>query len=314
MAAMALAPAHHFPAPPQLKDVPAWLRLYYVNYLFGRPSLFLHAGEAERYAAHGARAMGEVCRAIFEERLPDSLAIARLVARVDSAMIYFNEQSLKSFFRGKARTTEWLMLTQEHLLGHGFPLARRKRPRIGILHRSLAPGTETYHLLGYLVGRDRNSAEVRGLPPRTDGIEPQGHVRGVDRRARAVARRRQRRGRLHARRRSGPLFHCQQHRLGPDDRNGDCSPPARTRAGRERRLALFGRFFELGPVPHQRSERPGAERAGRLPGAAGLFARGGRRVRVRARSRPADDPMFARELWALARTRSCSSRAPTTTS
>ena len=160
MAAMALAGAHHFPAPPRLANTPPWLRLYYANYIIGRPPIFLDPGESDRYTAHSTRAMAVLHQAIFEDRLPEALEIAKLVSYVDSAMIYFNEQSLKPYFRDKARIIEWLMLTQGLQPGHLFTPTRNERPRIGILHRSLAPGTETYHLLGHLVGRDRKAAHV----------------------------------------------------------------------------------------------------------------------------------------------------------
>lgn len=161
MAAMALAPAHHFPAPPRLAEVPTWLRLYYANYLFGRPHVFLNAGECEHYAAAGLRAMAMAHAAVFEDRVPGAFPIAELAALSDSGAMYFSERSLRPFFRDKARITEWFMLQQGYALGCGFAPSRRQRPRIGILHRSLKPGTESYHLLGHLVGRDRSAAEIR---------------------------------------------------------------------------------------------------------------------------------------------------------
>src|SRR5215471_5707062 len=42
MAAMALAPAHHWPAPPALASVPEWLRPLYARYLLAEPNIFLH--------------------------------------------------------------------------------------------------------------------------------------------------------------------------------------------------------------------------------------------------------------------------------
>ncbi len=159
MAAMALAPAHHFPVI-ALARVPAWLRPLYARYLLARAPLFLHSGEADRYAAHGAAALAAV-RTAVAEALPDAAELARVAAATDSTLIYFNAQSLKPYFRDKAWLAEWMMLTQGFQLGAGFPLTSGAKPRIGFLHRVLSPGTETFHLLAHLEGRDRSAAEVR---------------------------------------------------------------------------------------------------------------------------------------------------------
>jgi hypothetical protein len=161
MAAMALAPAHHFPPPPRLLLVPQWLRPLYARFLLARAPIFLHAGEADRYAAHGALAMAAVRQAIFEDQLPDSDELASATMGADSTLIYFNGQSLKPYFRDKAQIAEWALLRSNHRLGFGFSLHSNAKPRIGVLHRTLAPGTETYHLLAHLEGRDRAAAEVR---------------------------------------------------------------------------------------------------------------------------------------------------------
>jgi FkbM family methyltransferase len=160
MAAMAFAPAHHFPIPPSLSLAPAWLRPVYVRFLLGRPPIFLHPGEADRYAAHCTLAMATMRAAIFDEQLPDSAEIAKLASSSDSAMMYFNAQSLRGYFRDKAQCLEWLMLRQGYALGHTFSLAANDAPKVGILHRSLAPGTETYYLLAHLEGRDKKAAAV----------------------------------------------------------------------------------------------------------------------------------------------------------
>lgn len=161
MAAIALAPAHHFPAPSRLALAPQWLRPTYVRYLLARAPLFLHPGEADRYATHGIKAMAAVHAAVFEDRLPDAVELAGIAAFADSTLIYFSGQSLKPYFRDKARIAEWIMLRQGQQLGFGFPLAANAKPRIGVLHRTLSPGTETYHLLAHLEGRDRATAEVK---------------------------------------------------------------------------------------------------------------------------------------------------------
>ncbi len=160
LATMALAPAHHFPIAPRLSAVPAWLRVIYTRYVLALAPMFLHSGEADRYAAHGAAAMAMVHAAIFEERLAESGELADQAAETNSSLMYFNAQSLRPYFRHKARITEWALMRQGLSLGMGRPLTPGSKPRIGILHRVLSPGTETYHLLAHLEGRDRSAADV----------------------------------------------------------------------------------------------------------------------------------------------------------
>jgi predicted O-linked N-acetylglucosamine transferase (SPINDLY family) len=160
LATMALAPAHHFPIAPRLSAVPAWLRVLYTRYLLAHAPMFLHSGEADRYAAHGAAAMAMVHAAIFEDRLAESSELADHAAETNSSLMYFNAQSLRSYFRHKARITEWALMRQGLSLGMGRRLTPSSKPRIGILHKALSPGTETYHLLAYLEGRDRSAADV----------------------------------------------------------------------------------------------------------------------------------------------------------
>jgi hypothetical protein len=159
LATMALAPAHHFPIAP-LSAAPVWLRTHYVRYILALAPIFLHSGEAARYAAHGAAAMAMVHAAIFDERLAGCGEFADQAGEANSTLIYFNAQSLRRYFRHKAEITEWAMMRQGLSLGLGRRLTPGSKPRIGILHKALSPGTETYHLLAHLEGRDRSAADV----------------------------------------------------------------------------------------------------------------------------------------------------------
>ncbi|HXQ10024.1 MAG TPA: FkbM family methyltransferase [Caulobacteraceae bacterium] len=160
MAAMALAPAHHWPSPPRLAQVPEWLRTVYAGHLVTQPPLFLHHGEADRYAAHGVKAMAALSAAIFEDRLPDAPALAAAVRGANASMMYFNELRLRPYFRDRAHILEWLLLKQGRQLGWTFPRRTGDGGKIGILSRSLEPGTETFFLLAHLEGRERRHPVV----------------------------------------------------------------------------------------------------------------------------------------------------------
>ena len=160
MAAMALAPAHHFPAPLRLAHLPPWLRTAYAKHLLCCPPIFLHTGEADHYATHCARAMAALSEAIFKDYLPEAVELAGLVYLSDSLMLYFNEQSLREYFSNKAKISEFFIRSRGARLEFSFPLFFNEIPNIGILHRSLSPGTETYYLLAHLIGRDKSALNV----------------------------------------------------------------------------------------------------------------------------------------------------------
>jgi predicted O-linked N-acetylglucosamine transferase (SPINDLY family) len=157
---MVFAPAHHFPTAPRLSEIPVWLRVLYTRYILALPPIFLHSREADRYAAHRSAAMAMVHAGIFEERLADGGEIADAAAETNSTLMYFNTECLRPYFRHKARITEWALMRQNLSLGMGRALTPRAKPKIGILHKALSPGTETYHLLAHLEGRDRSAADV----------------------------------------------------------------------------------------------------------------------------------------------------------
>lgn len=160
MAAMALAPAHHFTIVPSLTSVPDWLRLAYASYLLCPPIIFLQTGEADRLARHLTEAIEKIHTAIFLEKCAGAKDLAIVVAKGVNTMAYFNEQNLRPCFRRRAEIIEWL-LAELGLPTEGLSsLVCHDRPRVGILHRSIVPGTESYYLLAHLEGRPKDAAEV----------------------------------------------------------------------------------------------------------------------------------------------------------
>lgn len=167
MAAIALAPAPHFPLPPDLDAVPAWLRPTYVQFLIAQPPIFMEVGEADRYAEHGMAAVALIHKAVVVDRLPDSEALADGFAKINSTMMYFNERPLRGYFKLRSQLLEWLLLLRGYRLGWSFLLESDRPARIGIFHRSMEPGTETFHLLAHLAGRGPNAPRVVLYVPET---------------------------------------------------------------------------------------------------------------------------------------------------
>ncbi|HLI67153.1 MAG TPA: hypothetical protein VKU90_12375 [Caulobacteraceae bacterium] len=151
MAAMALAPAHHFPILERLAIAPQWLRGAYARYLLGMPALFAHIGEGARFGAHAIEAMARLHAAIFDERLRDAVDLATAVHNGNCEMVYFNDLPLKPYFRKRAEIVEWLMRLGGAELNWTFPPREAAAsPRVGVLCRSLQPGTETFYLISHL--------------------------------------------------------------------------------------------------------------------------------------------------------------------
>lgn len=153
MAAMTLAPAHHFPAPRDLKILPESLQLPYARYITASPAMFERAGEADQFGRHRLQAMERLHAAVFRDRLPLAGKIAEIGAGASNLMLYFNGLNLRPYFRRRAELLEWHLGELHFSLHHLPPLAAHARTRVGILHGGLEPGTETYYLLGHLAAR-----------------------------------------------------------------------------------------------------------------------------------------------------------------
>lgn len=150
MAAMTLAPAHHFPAPPALNVLPEHLRAPYARYLMASPTMFERYGEADQFAHHRLQAMERLHAAVFRDCLPQSVTIAEIGAGASNLMLYFNERNLRPYFRRRAELLEWRLGALHFSLHHLPSLAARTKIRVGILHGGVDSGTETYYLLGHL--------------------------------------------------------------------------------------------------------------------------------------------------------------------
>lgn len=153
MAAMTLAPAHHFPAPLDLKILPESLQLPYARYITASPAMFERAGEADQFGRHRLQAIERLHAAVFHDRLPLAGKIAEIGAGASNLMLYFSGLNLWPYFRRRAELLEWHLGELHFSLHHLPPLAAHARTRIGILHGGLEPGTETYYLLGHLAAR-----------------------------------------------------------------------------------------------------------------------------------------------------------------
>ena len=88
------------------------------------------------------------------------LFLAQAAAGMDCTTIYFNEQPIRRFYTDRATIIEWWLRQNNYDLEHSFSLQRKGPAKIGFLHRSLTPGTETFYLLAHLSEVLKSGAEV----------------------------------------------------------------------------------------------------------------------------------------------------------
>jgi FkbM family methyltransferase len=153
LAAMLLHQAFELPLPSELEQVPAWLLPDYASFLLAEPKLFHAPGDADRYQAYLAGAVGLLHR--FVLRRPDTplrAAVSRLFLREGRFIqAYFNEANLRELYRQRAEMLEADLLRHGAPLAHAFPpRGPSSKIRLGILAGHFGAQTETYFTLGYI--------------------------------------------------------------------------------------------------------------------------------------------------------------------
>ncbi len=156
LAGMLLFQAFELPLPRDLEQVPAWLLADYASFLLSEPKLFHGPGDADRYQAFLAGAVGLLHR--FVLRRPDTplrTAVSRLFLREGRFIqAYFNERNLRELYRQRAEILEAELLRHGAPLAHVFPTGdadkRPARIRLGVLAGQFGAQTETYFTLAHI--------------------------------------------------------------------------------------------------------------------------------------------------------------------
>ena len=179
LAAMLLTPAWQWPSAPLLLEVPKWLLVDYVGWLFTVPQSFCAVGQAETYAAHTVTRLEELVR--WMNRAPgvdaETEVIGAYVTQASAIPLYCSPGDLR-------RHAELRSLLYQRVLGQPgdrkeVPLAPRegRRLRIGFVNRVFGPQTETSTTLPTFEHLDPERWEVMLFACVSDGNAVEEHCR-----------------------------------------------------------------------------------------------------------------------------------------
>jgi protein O-GlcNAc transferase len=161
LASMVLVPAWQWPEAPRLDDVPAWLWPVYVPYLFHVPQGFTACGQAEPYAAHYLRRLGELCRLAESNRGSAAVrsALSLFEQHASCSPLYASSDSLRRHWELRGRILDLasgLGNQQEPVM---LPRSGR-RMRVGHVNRGFASPVDGVAALPFLECLDPERFEV----------------------------------------------------------------------------------------------------------------------------------------------------------
>lgn len=178
LAAMLLVPAWQWPKAPMLLDVPDWLRVDYVTWLFAAPQGFCEIGDADAFALQTLNRLEELAR--WVKRSPGARAEAEVLAaysQVSAIPLYFSQGSL----RRQAELRGQLLARAFQQPGQGLARAARpragRRLRIGFVNRHFGSQTETYTTLPTFEQLDPQRFEVTLFTHHANGSKLEEYAR-----------------------------------------------------------------------------------------------------------------------------------------
>jgi protein O-GlcNAc transferase len=161
-----------------LNSIPEELQKIGRRYLFTPPEFFSNLGEAEEYAEHLNKIMGEIAGNI--SRSPhdpswNSIALD-FVNMATTIPLYFSNSNLKKSMALRAQIIEHLISHHKGPggLSYDFPPKSSKRIKLGVLAAHYRPQTETYATLPVYCNLDSDKFEIiliSQLPFGTDPLE-----------------------------------------------------------------------------------------------------------------------------------------------
>ncbi len=160
LSCMLLIQAHQIKLPNLLRSVPDWLFDDYLAYLLQAPPVFLHATEADDYAAH----MQSCLRALWDEisRAPDQPRTRRaahaFIAKANFIPLYFANSNTRELATLRASIIEHFLRSQGAAIDASFSIESTvsRKTRVGFLNAHFGQQTETHVALPtFRLDRDR---------------------------------------------------------------------------------------------------------------------------------------------------------------
>jgi predicted O-linked N-acetylglucosamine transferase (SPINDLY family) len=164
LSCMLLLQSHRVTIPNLTREVPDWLLDDYLAWALQAPPVFLHAGEADDYAAHILSWLRELSKDLFSASPhAHTLRAARhFAAKANFIPIYFASTNTRELATLRASIMEHVLRSQGSIIDAGLPVRGepRSKIRVGFLNAHFGQQTETHITLPNL-RLDRDKFEVR---------------------------------------------------------------------------------------------------------------------------------------------------------
>ncbi|MDX2187679.1 MAG: hypothetical protein SFV32_12155 [Opitutaceae bacterium] len=179
MASRVVAPAWEWSAAPALDDVPSWQWSGFARWIFHSPQAFSAVGQAEKYAGHHLRRLGELERWATANKGSAAVrsALEIYFRHGNCIPLYFSESSLKKHYELRARLLAIVAGVERQVDVPPFPRDGR-RLRVGFVNRHFGSQTETYTTLPTFENLDKDRFDVLLFAVKENGSELEAYIKG----------------------------------------------------------------------------------------------------------------------------------------
>ena len=181
LASMLYLYPHQLPIEFDILQAPDWLQEDYCTFLLSYPRCFTKQGEVDDYCRYIKKIFASFYKSIQDA--PDSKTLQKLVAIITQKAyfipLYFSKENLKDIFHHRAAIVGLSLKTQGYALDFGFPprSEKRKKLRLGIYSKVIAPGTEAFATLPVYEYLNREEFEVFLYVHQQNGNPVETHAR-----------------------------------------------------------------------------------------------------------------------------------------
>ena len=155
---------HQLPIEFDIFQASDWFQEDYCAFLLSYPRCFTKQGEVDDYCRYVKNVFASFYKNIIET--PDSKTLQKRAAIITQKTyfipLYFSNENLKDIYHYRAAIAELSLKIQGYELDFAFPQrsAKRKKLRLGIYARVIAPGTEAFATLPVYEYLNREEFEV----------------------------------------------------------------------------------------------------------------------------------------------------------
>ena len=172
---------HQLPIEFDILQVPDWLQEDYCAFLLSYPRCFTKQGEVDDYCRYIKKIFASFCKSIQDA--PHSKTLQELAAIITQKAyfipLYFSNENLTDIYHHRAAIAELSLKAQGYDLNFSFPNRnnKRKRLRLGIYSKVIAPGTEAFATLPVYEYLNREEFEVFLYVHQQNGNPVETHAR-----------------------------------------------------------------------------------------------------------------------------------------